>query len=109
MRLRSMAIFGIGYLVGTRAGRDRYQQIAESVREVAESDVVRGYVDRAFDMARRPLDPPDESDDTSEEAATDEATEGKVPPGVAAELDGLATQVRGKAGPQRLADGQGQR
>ena len=38
-----------------------------------------------------------------------EATEGKVPPGVAAELDGLATQVRGKAGPQRLADGQGQR
>ena len=42
MRLRSMAIFGIGYLVGTRAGRDRYQQIAESVREVAESDVVRG-------------------------------------------------------------------
>ena len=57
MRLRSMAIFGIGYLVGTRAGRDRYQQIAESVREVAESDVVRGYVDRAFDMARRPLGP----------------------------------------------------
>lgn len=76
MRLRSMAIFGIGYLVGTRAGRDRYQQIAESVREVAESDVVRGYVDRAFDMARRPLGPPDESDEASEEAATDEASEG---------------------------------
>ncbi|HEX5946776.1 MAG TPA: hypothetical protein VFY82_10890 [Acidimicrobiales bacterium] len=71
-----MAIFGIGYLVGTRAGRDRYQQIAESVREVAESDVVRGYVDRAFDMARRPLESADASDDASEEAVTDEASEG---------------------------------
>lgn len=76
MRLRSMAIFGIGYLVGTRAGRDRYQQIAESVREMAESDVVRGYVDRAFDMARRPLESADAPDDASAEAATDEASEG---------------------------------
>ena len=78
MRLRSMAIFGIGYLVGTRAGRDRYQQIAGSVREVAESDVVRGYVDRALGMARRPLDSADDSDDTSEleETVAEEAPEG---------------------------------
>jgi DNA-binding winged helix-turn-helix (wHTH) protein len=34
------------------------------------------------------------------------ATEGRVPPGVAAALDGLASQVRGKKPPQRLADGQ---
>lgn len=76
MRLRSMAIFGIGYLVGTRAGRDRYQQIAESVREMAESDVVRGYVDRAFDVARRPLESADASDDASEEGVADEPSEG---------------------------------
>ena len=55
MRLRSMIIFGAGYLCGTRAGRDRYKQIAESVRGLAESDVVRSYVDRAMDVAKRPL------------------------------------------------------
>ena len=38
-----------------------------------------------------------------------EATEGKVPPGVAAELDGLAREVRGKEGGQRLAEPQGHR
>ena len=75
MRLRSLAIFGIGYLVGTRAGRDRYQQIAGSVRDVAESDVVRSYVDRALDMARRPLESVDTSEDTSEEAVADDASE----------------------------------
>ena len=57
MRLRTMAIFGIGYLVGTRSGQDRYQQIVGSVRELAESDVVRGYADRALDLARRTVEP----------------------------------------------------
>lgn len=38
-----------------------------------------------------------------------EATEGKVPPGVAAGLDDLASQVRGKKAPQRLAEAQGHR
>jgi DNA-binding winged helix-turn-helix (wHTH) protein len=38
-----------------------------------------------------------------------EATEGKVPPGVAAELDGLARQLRAKPAGQRLAEPQGHR
>jgi hypothetical protein len=55
MRLRTVFIFGAGYLCGTRAGRDRYKEISESVRSVAESEVVKGYVDRAMDLAKRPL------------------------------------------------------
>ena len=73
MRLRSMAIFGIGYLVGTRAGHDRYEQIAGRVREVSGSDVVRGYVDRAFDMARRPLAALGDAEVTSEQAVPEDA------------------------------------
>jgi hypothetical protein len=53
MRVRTLVVFGIGYLMGTRAGQDRYQQIIGSVRELAESDAVRGYADRAFGVARR--------------------------------------------------------
>ncbi len=76
MRLRSVVIFGIGYVVGTRAGRDRFEQIAASVRGVAESDVVRGYADRAFDMARGPFAMlGDTADDTSVEAGAEDASE----------------------------------
>jgi hypothetical protein len=75
MRLRSMALFGIGYLVGTRAGHDRYEQIAGRVREVSSSDVVRGYVDRAFDVARRPLAALGDTDATSEQAVPEDASE----------------------------------
>jgi hypothetical protein len=73
MRLRSMALFGIGYLVGTRAGHDRYEQIAGRVREVSSSDMVRGYVDRAFDMARRPLTALGDADVTSEDVTSEQA------------------------------------
>jgi hypothetical protein len=55
MRLKTMVIFGAGYLVGTRAGRDRYKQIAESARGFAESDVVQSYMDRAVELVKRPL------------------------------------------------------
>lgn len=72
MRLRSVLIFGVGYLVGTRAGRDRYEQIARSARDLSESDVVRGYVDRASDLVRRPLEA---SSGEVDEAAADAAGE----------------------------------
>ena len=29
MKLTTVAVFGVGYLLGTRAGRERYQQILE--------------------------------------------------------------------------------
>jgi hypothetical protein len=101
MRLRSVAIFGIGYLVGTRAGQDRYQQIAGSVRDMAESDVVRGYVDRAVGLARRPLaSAGDTVDDTSVEAVADDTSEDD---GEDSEDDGArrGTASRSRAGRSR--------
>lgn len=35
MRLRTVAALAVGYLLGTRAGRDRYDQIIEAAREGA--------------------------------------------------------------------------
>ena len=32
MRLRRLAVFGAGYLLGTRAGRERYDQIVAAAR-----------------------------------------------------------------------------
>lgn len=75
MRLRTMAIFGLGYLVGTRAGRERFEQIAGGVREMAQSDMVQGYLDRALDVARRPLSAEESTDELSDEVAGDDATE----------------------------------
>lgn len=46
MRVRSMIMFGIGYLVGTRSGRDRSRTLVSTVRQVLDSDVVRNYVAR---------------------------------------------------------------
>jgi hypothetical protein len=36
MKLRSLVIFGVGYVVGTRAGRERYSQIAAAAGKAAE-------------------------------------------------------------------------
>lgn len=40
MNLRFLAGLAAGYVVGTRAGRERYNQIAETWRSVAESEPV---------------------------------------------------------------------
>jgi hypothetical protein len=36
MRLRSLVVFGIGYVAGTRAGRERYAQITAAAGKAAE-------------------------------------------------------------------------
>jgi hypothetical protein len=36
MRLRSLVVFGAGYVLGTRAGRERYAQIAAAAGKAAE-------------------------------------------------------------------------
>jgi len=36
MRLRSLVVFGAGYVLGTRAGRERYAQIAAMAGRTAE-------------------------------------------------------------------------
>jgi hypothetical protein len=47
MRLKSLIIFGVGYIWGTRAGRDRFDALTERFREVLASDVLRDYVEKA--------------------------------------------------------------
>ena len=35
MKLSTVAMFGAGYVLGTRAGRQRYEQLREAARRVA--------------------------------------------------------------------------
>ena len=36
MKLRTVAVFGIGYVLGTKAGRERYAQIVEAVQTATQ-------------------------------------------------------------------------
>ncbi|MBW9210562.1 hypothetical protein KV102_10020 [Mumia sp. zg.B53] len=36
MKLRTLAVFGIGYVLGTKAGRDRYEQIVAAARRAGQ-------------------------------------------------------------------------
>jgi hypothetical protein len=36
VRIRSLAMFAAGYVLGTRAGRERYQQIVEAAGKAAQ-------------------------------------------------------------------------
>ena len=40
MRIRSWLFMGIGYLAGTRAGRERFEDLKNSVNDFAQSDLV---------------------------------------------------------------------
>jgi hypothetical protein len=46
MRLRTVAIFGAGYVWGARAGRDAYVDIVDKLGVILDSGVVRDYVDK---------------------------------------------------------------
>lgn len=48
MRLRSMLAFGLGYLFGSKAGREQYQAISQSLRTIADSDVARNTMKKAL-------------------------------------------------------------
>lgn len=55
MRLRSVAVFGLGYVLGSKAGRERYGQIIAAAKHASQrleeysragvegADVVSGY------------------------------------------------------------------
>ncbi|TCC46810.1 hypothetical protein E0H75_27610 [Kribbella capetownensis] len=43
MKLRSLAVFGVGYVLGAKAGRERYVQIVEALQKASQQ----------FDEARR--------------------------------------------------------
>jgi hypothetical protein len=36
VRLRSVVAFGVGYVLGSRAGRERYEQILEAARRASD-------------------------------------------------------------------------
>jgi hypothetical protein len=36
VKLRSLAVFGVGYVLGTRAGRERYEQVIEAAQSAAK-------------------------------------------------------------------------
>ena len=46
MRIRSWLFMGIGYLAGTRAGRERFEDLKNSVTDLAQSDLVAGALGR---------------------------------------------------------------
>ena len=49
MKLRTIAYFGVGYILGSRAGRERYGQISELAQRA--SDRLEGYVAERTDGA----------------------------------------------------------
>ena len=53
MRIRSYLFMGIGYLAGTRAGREKFEELKNGVQGLAQSDVVAGALERARDSFGR--------------------------------------------------------
>ena len=50
MKLRTAIVFGIGYLLGTRAGRERYEQLRHTFSRVTSSEQVRQVIDQGKDI-----------------------------------------------------------
>ncbi|MEU0601932.1 YtxH domain-containing protein [Streptomyces sp. NPDC006393] len=55
MRYRLVFIAGlaVGYVLGTRAGRERYEQLRKSARQVAQNPAVRNTAESAAQQGRR--------------------------------------------------------
>lgn len=51
-RLTFVAGLALGYVLGTRAGRESYEQIKKSVREVSQNPAVRNTVEFAAQQGR---------------------------------------------------------
>jgi hypothetical protein len=53
VRLALLAAFGAGYVLGSRAGRERYDQIRELARDTSERLEQSGWRDRLEDYGGR--------------------------------------------------------
>jgi len=55
MRYRLTFVVGLalGYVLGTRAGRERYEQLKKSAREVAQNPAVRNTAESAAQQTRQ--------------------------------------------------------
>jgi hypothetical protein len=51
-RLTFIAGLAIGYVLGTRAGRERYEQLKKSARRIAENPAVRNTAETAAQQGR---------------------------------------------------------
>lgn len=51
-RLTFIAGLALGYVLGTRAGRERYEKLKKSARQVAENPAVRNTVESAAQSGR---------------------------------------------------------
>ena len=50
MKLRTAIVFGIGYVLGTKAGRDRYEQLRRLYRRTTSNEKVRQVIDQGKDI-----------------------------------------------------------
>jgi hypothetical protein len=51
-RMMSMVAFGLGYVLGSRAGRERYEQITGGLRKVRQDPRVQRQAQRMADVAK---------------------------------------------------------
>ncbi|MFK4064475.1 YtxH domain-containing protein [Streptomyces sp. NPDC029674] len=51
-RLTFVAGLALGYVLGTRAGRERYEQLKKSAREISQNPAVRNTVESATQQGR---------------------------------------------------------
>ncbi|MGW1276762.1 YtxH domain-containing protein [Streptomyces tsukubensis] len=51
-KLTFLAGLGVGYVLGTRAGRERYEQLRKSVRELSQNPAVRNAAESAAQNSR---------------------------------------------------------
>lgn len=50
MKLRTAIAFAVGYLLGARAGRDRYEQLRRAYRRATSNENVRKVIDQGKEI-----------------------------------------------------------
>lgn len=50
MKLRTTIAFGVGYVLGTKAGRDRYEQLRRAYRRATSNENVRKVIDQSKEL-----------------------------------------------------------
>ncbi|MFD5189403.1 YtxH domain-containing protein [Streptomyces sp. NPDC058357] len=89
-RLTFIAGLALGYVIGTRAGRERYEQLKKSARQFAQNPAVRNTAESAAQSGR----------DLAGKAyhAVSEKVGEKVPAPVADRVRSLRERTRGRNG-----------
>jgi len=66
--LTHLAAFGVGYVLGTRAGRERYERLRETAQQVKDDPRVQQAAARAEGLVHESGEPAGGSDDSGESA-----------------------------------------